>query len=91
MEIFGTGLKRQVVRPVDIEEVGCQAHEHSLQVRELLGIDSQGAKLQLQGSETSCSGLLLKPRKGSGVAEGLLRREGAHFLGWDRHVGNEGL
>jgi hypothetical protein len=25
--------------------VGCQAREHSLQVRELLGIDSQGAKL----------------------------------------------
>jgi hypothetical protein len=21
----------------------------------------------------------------------LLRREGAHFLGWDKHVGNEGL
>jgi hypothetical protein len=21
--------------------------------------------------------------------EGLLSREGAHFLGWDRHVGNE--
>jgi hypothetical protein len=29
--------------------------------------------------------------KGSGAAEGLLRREGAHFLGWDRHVGNERL
>jgi hypothetical protein len=27
-------------------------------------------------------GLLLKPRKGSGAAEGLLSREGAHFLGW---------
>jgi hypothetical protein len=35
--------------------------------------------------------LLLKPWKGSGVAEGLLRREGAHFLGWDNHVGNERL
>jgi hypothetical protein len=29
--------------------------------------------------------------KGSGEAEGLLSREGEHFLGWDRHVGNEGL
>jgi hypothetical protein len=70
---------------------GCQAHEHSLQVRELLGIVSQGAQLQLQGSETSCPDLLLKPWKGSGAAEGLLSREGAHFLGWDMHVGNEGL
>ena len=31
--------------PWTIEEAGCQAHEHSLQVRELLGINSQGAKL----------------------------------------------
>jgi hypothetical protein len=37
-----------------IEETSCQTLEHSLQVRELLGISSQGAKLQLQGSETSC-------------------------------------
>jgi hypothetical protein len=37
------------------------------------------------------SGLLLKPWKGSGEAEGLSSREGAHSLGWDRHVGNEGL
>jgi hypothetical protein len=29
--------------------------------------------------------------RGSGVAEGMLSREGAHFLGWDKHVGNEGL
>jgi len=35
--------------------------------------------------------MLLKPRKGSGEAKGMLRREGAHFLGWDRHVGNERL
>jgi hypothetical protein len=30
-------------------------------------------------------------RKGIGEVEGLLSREGAHFLGWDRYVGNEGL
>ena len=30
-------------------------------------------------------------QKGSGAAEGLLSREGAHFLGWDRHVGSERL
>jgi hypothetical protein len=47
-------LKRQVVRPMGHwTEVGCQAL-HSLQVRELLGIISRGAKLQRQGSETSC-------------------------------------
>jgi len=37
------------------------------------------------------SRLLLKPRKGSGAAEGMLSREGTHFLGWDRHVGDEGI
>jgi hypothetical protein len=30
-------------------------------------------------------------QKGSGVVEGLLSREGAHFLGWDKHMGNEGM
>jgi len=28
--------------------------------------------------------MLLKPHKGSGAIEGLLSREGAHFLGWDK-------
>lgn len=31
------------------------------------------------------------PRKGSGAAEGLVSREGAHFLGCDRCIWNEGL
>jgi hypothetical protein len=35
--------------------------------------------------------MLLKPWKGSGAAEGLLSREGEHFLGWDMNVGNERL
>jgi hypothetical protein len=60
-------------------------------VRELLGIDFL--------REPNCNYnalrlpvcLLLKPWKGSGATEGLLSREGAHFLGWDRHVGNERL
>jgi hypothetical protein len=34
---------------------------------------------------------VVEARKGSGAAKGLLKREGAHFLGWDRHVGNERL
>jgi hypothetical protein len=33
----------------------------------------------------------MKPWKGSGVAKGLLSREGAHFLGCNGHVGNERL
>jgi hypothetical protein len=34
---------------------------------------------------------IVEARKGSGAVEGLLSREGEHFLGWDKHVGNEGL
>jgi hypothetical protein len=34
---------------------------------------------------------VVEAQKGSGAAEGLLSREGAHFLGWGRHVWNEGL
>jgi hypothetical protein len=34
---------------------------------------------------------IVEAQKGSGVVEGLLSREEAHFLGWDMHVGNEGL
>jgi hypothetical protein len=37
------------------------------------------------------SDLLLNPWNGSGAVEGLLRREGAHSLGWDKHVGNASL
>jgi len=37
------------------------------------------------------SDLLLKPWKGSGAVEGLLSREGAHFMGWENNVGNERL
>jgi hypothetical protein len=32
-----------------------------------------------------------KPMKRSGVVEGILSREGAHFLGCDRCMGNKGL
>jgi hypothetical protein len=34
---------------------------------------------------------VVEAQKGSGAAEGLLSREGENFLGWDRHVRNEGL
>jgi hypothetical protein len=74
-------LKRWVVRPV----------RNSLKVRELLGIDF----LKVLNYSYRALRLPVRPvveaRKGSGAAEGLLSREGAHFLGWDRHVGNEGL
>jgi hypothetical protein len=35
--------------------------------------------------------LLLETWKGSGAVEGLLGKEGAHFLGCNSHVGNERL
>ena len=60
-------------------------------MRELLGIDF----LKVINYSYMALRLLVQPiveaRKGSGVVEGLLSREGAHFLGWDRHVGNERL
>jgi hypothetical protein len=34
--------------------------------------------------------LVVKARKGSGIAEGLLSKEGVHFLGWDRLRGMRG-
>jgi hypothetical protein len=34
---------------------------------------------------------VVEAQKGSGEAKGLLSRGEAHFRGWDRHVGNEGL
>ena len=60
-------------------------------MRELLGIDFlrvlnnnyRALRLPVQ--------LVAEARKGSGVDEGLLSREGAHFLQWDMHVGNEEL
>jgi hypothetical protein len=60
-------------------------------VRELLGIDF------LKVLNCSYRTLILHVRpvaeaeKGSGETIGLLRREGAQFLGCDRDVGNEGL
>jgi hypothetical protein len=60
-------------------------------VRELLGIDFP----KVPNYSYRALRLLVQPvveaLKGSGAVEGLLSREGAHFLGWDRHVGNEGL
>jgi hypothetical protein len=59
-------------------------------VRELLGIVSLSARLQLQSSETSCPVCCLKPQNGSGIVEGLLSRKGVHFLGWGRLLGKRG-
>jgi len=35
--------------------------------------------------------LLMNPWKGSGTVEGLLRKQGVKFLGWDGDIGNERL
>jgi hypothetical protein len=60
-------------------------------VRELLGIDF----LKVLKCSYRALRLLVRPiaeaQKRSGAFEELLSREGAHFLGWDMHVGNEGL
>jgi hypothetical protein len=78
---LGDGLKKRFVRPV---------RNLSL-VRELMGFDF----LKVMNYSYRALRLPIRPivesRKGSGAAEGLLSREGAHFLGWDKHVGNEGL
>jgi hypothetical protein len=60
-------------------------------VRELLGIDFLKVLNYSYRAQRLPVWLVAEARKGSGVAKGLLSREGAHFLGWDRHVGNEGL
>jgi hypothetical protein len=60
-------------------------------VRELFGIEF----LKVPNYNYRALRLPVRPiveaQKGSGVVKGLLSREGAHFLGWDKHVGNEGL
>jgi hypothetical protein len=60
-------------------------------VRELLEIDFLKVLNYKYMALTLPIWPVAEARKGSGAVEGLLRREGAHFLGWDRHVGNEGL
>jgi hypothetical protein len=60
-------------------------------MRELLGIDF----LKVINYNYRALRLPVWPfaeaHKGSGEIEGLLRKEGAHFLGSDMDVGNEGL
>jgi hypothetical protein len=60
-------------------------------MRELLGVDF----LKVLNYSYRALRLPVRPiaeaQNGSGAVKGLLRREGEHFLGWDRHVGNEGL
>jgi hypothetical protein len=60
-------------------------------VRELLGIDF----LKMLNCSYMALRLPIHPvveaHKESGAAKGMLRREGAHFLGWYRHVRNERL
>ena len=75
------GLKRRVVRLV----------RNSLQVREFLGIDFLKVLIYIYKVLRLLVWLVVEAQKGSGVVKGLLSREGPHFLGWDRHVGNERL
>ena len=59
-------------------------------MRELLGIDFMNVLNCSYNALRILVWPVVEAQKGSGVAEGLLRREGAHFLGWDMHAGNEG-
>jgi len=60
-------------------------------VRELLGIDF----LKVLNYSYRALRLSVWPiagiQKGSGAVEGLLSKEATHFLGWVRHVRNEGI
>jgi hypothetical protein len=60
-------------------------------VRELLGIDFLKVINYSYRTLRLPVWPVVEAWKGSRADEGLLRREGAHFLGWDKHVGNEGL
>jgi hypothetical protein len=60
-------------------------------VRELLGIDFLKVLNYSYRTQRLPVRIVAEARKESGAVEGMMSREGAHFLGWDRHVGNEGL
>jgi hypothetical protein len=60
-------------------------------VRELLGIDFLKVLNCSYRSLKLTVWPVVEAQKGSATVEGMLSKEGAHFLGWDKHVGNEGL
>jgi hypothetical protein len=60
-------------------------------VRELLGIDFPKVPNYNYRALRLPIWPIVEALKRKWGSEGLLSREGAHFLGWDRHVGNEGL
>jgi hypothetical protein len=64
---------------------------NSLYVRELLGIDFPKVPNCIYRDLRLLVLSVVEAQKGSREAEGLLSKEGAHFLSWERHVGNKGL
>ena len=60
-------------------------------MRELLGIDFLKVLNYSYRALRLPVRLVAEAQKGSEAVEGLLSKEGAHFLWCDRHVGNEGL
>jgi hypothetical protein len=60
-------------------------------VRELLGIDFSKVPNYNYRALRLLVCPVIESRKEIGSAKGLLNREGAHFMGWDKQVGNEGL
>jgi hypothetical protein len=78
---LGAGLKKWVVRPrIDLSMGERITRNCFLKV---INYNYKDLRLPVRP--------VAEAQKGSGAAEGLLSREGAHFLGWDKHVGNEGL
>jgi hypothetical protein len=77
--------------PWDIEETGYEAYEKISLGERIVG---NGFPKVINWNYMAVR-LLVRPiaeaQKRSGETEALLRREGEDFLGWDRHVGNEGL
>jgi len=58
-------------------------------VRELLGIDFLKVSNYNYRALRLPVWYVVEALEGKWEVEGLLRKEGAHFLGWDRNVGNE--
>ena len=84
---LGAGLKKWVLRPMGYWRGKLSGPWEILSRWEnYWELISRRCQTVANGLWDFLFGLLLNPQKGSGVAKGLLSREGAHFLGWKNHV-----
>jgi hypothetical protein len=72
-----------------VEEERCveEVRNYSKLFDGVLGNSYMALRLRVQHVVEALEEMLPKPRKGSEEAQRPLRGEGAHFLGWDMHVG----